>query len=320
MEHLHSVWTWIGFTLFLIIALSIDTLVIGRYRARQAETWRTALFWTLFWICTALIFNYLLWCYLYTITDANSANQYALNFLTAWLVEKSLSLDNLFVIYLIFQYFDIPANLQHRVLSYGLWGAVIMRLVMILGGIWLIAKFHWLLYVMGAFLVYTGLRIVLFEEKKKVFTDSIIYRLCKKIFKFTHEFSGQQFFVKKKNSLYATPLFMALVFVEFSDLIFACDSIPAVFAITRDPFIVWSSNIFAILGLRAMYFLLARLVNELEMIKYGIAMILMFVGVKMLIEPWFEIPTNTSLGVIISTIMIFTLLSLWMNQQQVNKK
>ncbi|HTM64560.1 MAG TPA: TerC/Alx family metal homeostasis membrane protein [Gammaproteobacteria bacterium] len=309
MEYFSSAWMWIGFSTFLVIALTVDTVLIGKYRARTVETWRAALFWTLLWITCALIFNVLIWIYARSIMDTSSANKLALNFFTAYLIEKSLSLDNLFVFYLVFQHFHIAHRHQHRVLSYGIWGAVIMRLAIILAGIWLISQFHWLLYVMGAILVFTGIKILLMKEKHKDLDEALILKLTKKVFRVTNEIVNEHFFVYKNKLLYATPLFVALVFIEFSDLIFAIDSIPAVFAITQDPFIVWTSNIFAILGLRAMYFLLARMVEDLRLLKYGIALILVFVGVKMLIEPWINIPIGMSLGVIAFIILTFSVLS-----------
>lgn len=316
MESLSSAWMWIGFSLFLVFALTIDTVVIGKYRTRGQETWRAALFWTLFWIACALTFNLILWLYLHSVTDPGTANLLSLHFLTAYLVEKSLSIDNLFVFYLVFKHFQINAQHQHRVLSYGIWGAVIMRLIIILVGIWLISRFHWLLYVMGAFLLFTGIKIMFAKEEEKDLSETLILKLAKKLFRVTHEFDGEHFFTRKKGLLYATPLLIAVIFIEFSDLIFAVDSIPAVLAITREPFIVWSSNIFAILGLRAMYFLLARMVEQLELLKYGIALILIYVGVKMLIEPWFKIPAGFSLLVIIATITTFSFVSIYMARRQ----
>jgi tellurite resistance protein TerC len=169
---------------------------------------------------------------------------------------------------------------------------------------------------MGAFLLLTGIKIMFAKEEEKDLSETLILKLCKKLFRVTHEFEGERFFVRKNHLLYATPLFIALIFIEFSDLVFAVDSIPAVFAITREPFIVWSSNIFAILGLRAMYFLLARMVEELDLLKYGIALILVYVGVKMLIEPWFKIPAGVSLGVIIFVILTFSLVSVGMARRR----
>src|SRR3990167_5451629 len=282
MEYFSSAWMWGGFSIFLVLALSIDTILVGKYRARSEETWRTALFWTFFWIACALVFNGFIWIYLYSVADIAVANLLALNFFTAYLIERSLSLDNLFVFYLIFRHFHIPTSLQHRVLSYGIWGAVIMRLAVILAGIWLITKFHWLLYVMGAFLVFTGIKIIFSDEDEKDLSETLILKVAKKLFRVTHEFSGEHFFIRKNKLLYATPIFSAMIFIEISDLIFAVDSIPAVFAITQDPFIVWTSNIFAILGLRALYFVLASMITRFHLLKYGIALILTFVGVKMM--------------------------------------
>jgi tellurite resistance protein TerC len=307
---------WVGFSAFLVIALTIDNLVIGKYRARSKETWRAALFWVSVWVSCALTFNIGLWAYLRTVVDTATANVMALNFFTAYLVEESLSIDNLFVFYLVFQHFRIPPQFQHRVLSYGIWGAVIMRLGIILAGLWLITHFHWLLYVMGAVLVLTGVKIMLMKDKEKDLSEALIIRLTQKLFRVTHDLDGEHFFVRKNKLLYATPLFIALIFIEFSDLVFAIDSIPAVFAITREPFIVWTSNIFAILGLRAMYFLLARMVEQLSMLKYGIALILVFVGTKMLIEPWWKIPPVISLSVIAFIIVSFSIISVRAVQQR----
>lgn len=316
MEQLSSTWMWIGFSIFLVIALSIDTFVLDKYRSRSANTWSQALFWTIFWITLALIFNFLLWLYYFHHASASVAHTQALLFFTAYIIEKSLSLDNLFVFYLVFQHFKIPVKYQHRVLAYGIWGAVIMRLSIILVGVWLVSRFHWLIYVMGAFLFFTGIKIIISSEKEKDLSETLIIKLSKKIFRVTHEFHEQNFFIRQNGLLYATPLFIALIMIEFSDLIFAVDSIPAVFAITRDPFIVWTSNIFAILGLRAMYFLLAKAVESLFLLKYGIALILVYVGAKMMLEPWFKIPAGASLCVIACIIIVFSIISIYVSRKQ----
>lgn len=314
MEYFSSAWMWIGFAMFLAVALSIDTFVLGKKSG--SPSWRKALFWTLCWVSCALTFNFLLWLYLYLNVGSATANLFALQFFTAYVIEKSLSVDNLFVFYMVFEHFKIAAKYQHRVLSYGIWGAVIMRLGVILVGIWLISKFHWLLYVMGAFLVFTGIKIILMKEKERDLSETLVLKLAKKVFRVTHEHAGHHFFVVKNKLLYATPLLIALIFVEVSDLVFAIDSIPAVFAITRDPFIVWTSNIFAILGLRAIYFLLAKMVEQLSLLKYGIALILVFVGVKMVTEPWIHIPAGASLCVIIFIILIFSVISMKCGKQR----
>jgi tellurite resistance protein TerC len=316
MELLTSAWMWIGFSIFLVIALTLDTVIIGRYRARSANTWRMALGWTIFWIVLAIIFNIFIWVFLREVDGPAVANTQALHFFTAYIVEKSLSLDNLFVFYMVFQHFRIPIKYQHRVLSYGIWGAVIMRLIIILAGIWLVTKFHWLIYVMGAFLFFTGIKIMVSKEEEKDLSETMVLKLSKKIFRVTHEFDEEKFFTRKNGLLYATPLFIALILIEFSDLIFAVDSIPAVFAISREPFIVWTSNIFAILGLRAMYFLLAKMVDTLTLLKYGIALILVYVGMKMMAEPLIKIPAGYSLCVIAAIIIIFSILSVRESRQQ----
>lgn len=309
MGDITNVWLWTGFSIFLLIALSIDTFLLQEKHVRSQESMRAILYWTLGWVSLAFLFNGLLWLYLYCTADLVIANQKALEFLTGYLIEKSLSVDNLFVFYIVFHHFRIPARLQQRVLSYGIWGAIIMRLLLILLGVWIVKQFHWMLYLMGLVLFFTGIKIMFVEEKEKDLAETWIIKAIKRVMRVTHEFHENHFFIRKNGLLFATPLFVALIFVEISDLVFAMDSIPAIFAITRDPFIVWTSNIFAILGLRALYFLLAGMVNRLTFLKYGIALILVFVGFKMVSEPWFKIPTSASLGIIAAILLIFAIIS-----------
>jgi tellurite resistance protein TerC len=309
MDNLTNIWIWLGFSLFLVIALSIDFLVLGEKHARAQDSMWAILYWTLGWVVLALLFNSALWLYLNYSASPAFANQKALEFLTGYLIEKSLSIDNLFVFYMVFQQFHIPIAYQQRIFAYGIWGAIIMRLLLILLGTWLVHRFHWLLYIMGAFLLLTGIKMLFFKEQEKDVTENLFVQLLKKFLRVTNEIKDNHFFVRKKGLLYVTPLFIALLLIEFSDLIFAFDSIPAIFAITTDPFIVWSSNIFAILGLRALYFLLAGLIGRFHLLKYGIALILVFVGLKMVIEPWLQIPVLISLGAIISILMLFAWLS-----------
>lgn len=309
MGDITNIWIWVGFSLFLLIALGIDTFFLQEKHIRSQGSMRAIMYWTLAWVSLALLFNVLLWLYLYCTTDIVIANQKALEFFTGYLIEKSLSVDNLFVFYIVFHHFRIPMHLQQRVLSYGIWGAIIMRLILILLGVWIVKQFHWILYLMGVVLFLTGLKIMFVEEKEKDLTETWIIKGIKRVLRVTSEFHENHFFIYKNGLLFATPLFVALIFVEISDLIFAMDSIPAIFAITRDPFIVWSSNIFAILGLRALYFLLAGMVNRLEFLKYGIALILIFVGFKMVSEPWFSIPIGASLGIIAAILLIFAIIS-----------
>jgi len=309
MQQVANIWIWVGFTLFLIIALSFDTFIITRYRDRHRNTIQTALGWTLFWVMLALSFNLLLWFYLRRTTDTVFANARAIEFFTGYLIEKSLSVDNLFAFYMVFEHFRIPVKYQQRVFSYGIWGAIILRLVFILIGSWLLGMFHWLIYVMGAFLLLTGIKMFFVSENEKDLTETFVLRLSKRIFRVTSEFDKEHFFILKNKLYYATPLFIALIFIEFSDVVFAFDSIPAIFAITRDPFIIWSSNIFAILGLRSLYFVLAQMIDKFTLLKHGIALILVFIGTKMMLEPWLHISVGVSLSVIISIIIVFSILS-----------
>jgi tellurite resistance protein TerC len=303
-------WFWVGFSIFVVFALSIDTFFIGRKRASPHESMRAALSWTFIWVSCALIFNGVLWCYVYHYYDTALANKKALEFFAGYLLEESLSIDNLFAFYLVFQQLRIPRQYQHRVFSIGIWSAIIFRLIFILLGVWLISKFHWLLYVMGFFLFLTGVKMFFSGEKEKDLADMWVIKITKRLFRVTHEIHGQHLFIRKKGLLYATPLFVALVFIELTDIIFAFDSIPAIFAVTRDPFIVWTSNIFAILGLRTLYFVLSGMAERLRFLKYGIALILIFIGLKMLIVPWIHIPVGVSLGVIAGILLSFTLISL----------
>jgi len=296
-----SPWIWVGFTIFLIIALTVDTWLVTRAKKPSPNLIRAAIKWTLFWISAALVFNVIVWFYL--------GHTKALEFFTGYLIEKSLSVDNLFVFYMVFKQFRIPQEYQHRIFSYGIWGAVIMRLLVILAGTALVQNFHWLLYVMGVFLLLTGVKIFFSKDEEKDLADTLAIKIFKKFMRVTSEFDGHHFVIRKEGLLYATPLLVALFFIESSDLIFALDSIPAIFAITTDPFIVWTSNIFAILGLRALYFLLSGMITKFRLLKYGIALILIFVGVKMVIEPWVHVPVIVSLSVIISILVSFAALS-----------
>jgi tellurite resistance protein TerC len=256
--------------------------------AKPHESIRAAASWTIFWIVLALLFTVILWIY---------SPEKALAFFTGYLIEKSLSFDNLFVFYVIFKHFQIPLASQQRIFAYGIWGAIVMRLILILLGTWLVSHFHWVLYLMGVFLLLTGLKMLMTIEKEKNFADNFMVKCAKRYFRLT-------------------PFFIVLILIEVSDLIFAIDSIPAIFAITTDPFIVWASNIFAILGLRAMYFMLSGALLRFHLLKYGIALILVFVGVKMVIEPWVYISVGLSLTVIIGILLLFTLMSFMQNRRQ----
>ncbi len=296
---------WLGFSLFLLLALSMDAFLLKK-NGRTHTSVRTAIKWSLVWVAAALTFNALLWLYLYHYFDLALANRKALDFFTGYLIEKSLSIDNLFAFYILFQQFQIPPAYQQRIFSYGIWGAIIFRLILILLGSWLITEFHWVLFLMGAFLLVTGIKMLRASAETTDLYASKTFLFLQKKFRFSKELAGEKFFIRKNNLLYMTPLFLAVIFIEITDIVFAFDSIPAIFAITTDPFIVWSSNIFAILGLRALYFVLAGMVERFYLLKYGIALILIFIGIKMLLEPWLSIPVGISLAIIASILISFS--------------
>ena len=248
------------------------------------------------------------------------ANEKALEFLTGYLIEKSLSIDNVFVILMIFSYFSISAEYQRRVLIYGVLGAIFMRLILIVLGVWIVNQFHWVLYLFGILMLITGVRMLFFAEQVPNLEDNPFLRWMRQHLRITNELRGERFFTIHNQLWYVTPLFLVLVLVELSDLIFAVDSIPAVFAITNDPFIIFTSNIFAILGLRALYFLLVNIHNRFHLLKYGIAFILIFVGFKMLIAPWFKIPIFIALGLVLMTLIFCIILSIYHTLVSAKKK
>jgi len=309
---------WVTFFGFVSIMLYVDLFLLGAKKAHCVST-KEALSWTLVWISLALLFNFLFWAYLKHTVGITIANQKAIEFFTGYLIEKSLSVDNIFVILMIFNFFAIPAEYQRRVLTFGVIGAIIMRLILILLGIWLVSLFDWILYIFGAFLLMTGIKMFIFAEHKPDLSTNPILMWLRNHLRITHNLHEERFYLIQKGLLYVTPLFIALIFVEISDLIFAVDSIPAIFAVTHDPFIVFTSNIFAILGLRALYFLFAHMNNRFSLLKYGLAFILTFIGIKMLIVHWIKIPTLIGLGVIVLTLLICILLSMCREKLQKNK-
>ena len=227
-----------------------------------------------------------------------------------YLIEQSLSVDNMFVFVMIFSYFAVPPELQRRVLLYGVLGAIVMRAGMILAGVWLVREFAWILYVFGAFLIVTGIKMLVFAEHKPDLEKNPLLRWLRAHMRITPAFHDEKFFVRINGVRWATPMFLVLVMIEVSDLVFAVDSIPAIFAVTTDPFIVFTSNIFAIMGLRALYFLLADMADRFHLLKYGLALVLVFIGGKMLVAPWFHIPVQWSLAIVGSVILVSILLSL----------
>jgi tellurite resistance protein TerC len=293
-------WVWVAFNAFILTLLILDLGVF--HRKAKVLSVREALIGSAGWISLALAFNGLLW-YLLGTTPA-------LEFLTGYLIELSLSVDNLFVFLAIFTFFDVKPQHQHRVLFWGIIGAVVLRISLILAGVALIERFHWMVPVMGAFLVFTGIRLVKTGEEHVDFDKNFLVRLMRKIMPTTSSMESGKFWVRENGKLVATPLLLVLVVVDFMDVIFALDSVPAILAITRDPFLVYSSNTFAILGLRAMYFAIAGMMRMFAYLKYGLSAILVFVGFKMLLHAYFHVPVHVSLGVVVSILAISVIASI----------
>ncbi len=300
---------WGGFAVVVAIMLAIDLLLQGR-RGAHAMTMKQAAAWSLVWVTLSLLFNAAFWWYLVQTQGREVADPQALAFLTGYLIEKSLAVDNVFVWLMLFSYFSVPAALQRRVLVYGVLGAIVLRTVMIFTGSWLISQFDWILYIFGAFLLFTGVKMALAHEDESGIGDKPLVRWLRGHLRMI---DNEHFFVRKNGLLYATPLMLVLILVELSDVIFAVDSIPAIFAVTTDPFIVLTSNLFAILGLRAMYFLLAGVAERFSMLKYGLAVILVFIGIKMLIVDFYHIPIAVSLGVVFGILVITFIINAWVN-------
>ncbi|MCM8611264.1 TerC family protein [Accumulibacter sp.] len=300
---------WAGFIVFVLGMLALDLFVLGGNRARRVAV-REALAWVIAWFCLALSFAGLLWWYLNGTQGAEVAQRKTLEFLTGYLIEQSLSIDNMFVFVMIFSYFAVPPELQRRVLLYGVLGAIVMRAGMILAGVWLVTEFAWVLYVFGAFLVITGIKMLIFAEHDPDLEKNPLLRWLRGHLRITPGFHGESFFVRQNGIVWATPMFLVLVLIEASDLVFAVDSIPAIFAVTTDPFIVFTSNIFAIMGLRALYFLLADMADRFHLLKYGLALVLVFIGGKMLAAPWFHMPIQWSLAIVAGTILVSVVASL----------
>ena len=306
---------WSGFLVFIIVMLALDLFVFGGRKAHRVAV-KEALAWVIAWICLALAFAGLLWWYLNSTLGAEIAQRKTLEFLAGYLIEQSLSVDNMFVFVMIFGYFAVPPELQRRVLLFGVLGAIVMRAGMIFGGVWLVTQFAWLLYVFGAFLVITGVKMLVFAESEPDLEKNPLLRWLRGHLHITSDFHGESFFVRSDGVLWATPMFLVLVLIEASDVVFAVDSIPAIFAVTTDPFIVFTSNIFAIMGLRALYFLLADMADRFHLLKYGLAIVLVFIGGKMLIAPWFHIPIQWSLLIVGAIIALSVALSLVMSRRK----
>lgn len=309
MQSIGTWWMWGGFGLFVMAMLSIDMFALGRKGAHKVGA-KEALIWSLIWLSLALLFGGALWAWLDHTSGRALADAKVMEYLTGYLLEKTLAMDNIFVLVMLFSYFAVPIEYQKRVLVYGVFGAIVLRALMILLGAWLIAQFHWVLYIFGVFLLITGIKMFVFADHEPDLSQNPLLRWLRKHVRITDIYHGDKFWIVENGVRWFTPMFLVLVLVEFSDVIFAMDSIPAIFAITSDPFIVFTSNIFAILGLRALYFLLADMADRFHLLKYGLAMVLIFVGTKMLIVEWIKIPVAVSLGVVIAVLGTSVLLSL----------
>ncbi len=305
---------WGGFAVVVAIMLAIDLLLQGR-RGSHSMTMKQAAGWSILWVTLSLLFNAAFWWYLVQTQGRAVADPQALAFLTGYLIEKALAVDNVFVWLMLFSYFAVPPALQRRVLVYGVLGAIVLRTIMIFAGSWLISQFDWLVYVFGAFLLFTGVKMALAKEDDSGIGDKPLVRWIRSHLRMTDKIESERFFTRKNGVLFATPLLLVLILVELSDVIFAVDSIPAIFAVTTDPFIVLTSNLFAILGLRAMYFLLAGVAERFSMLKYGLSVILVFIGVKMLIVDFYHIPVAISLGVVGGILAVTLLINAWVNRQ-----
>ncbi|MES0873728.1 TerC family protein [Sinimarinibacterium thermocellulolyticum] len=305
---------WTLFTIFVVVALAVDFFALNRQGAHKVSM-REAAIWTLIWIAVSFVFVALLWWELGGSGDDAAAralaNDKALEFITGYLVEKALAVDNIFVFLMVFTYFAVPAEFQKRVLMIGILGALLLRAVLILIGAWLIAKFHWILYVFGAFLVFTGIKMWWAAGQEPDLEDNPALKWIKRRMRIAPGYDGEKFFTRIDGARVATPLLVVVVLIGIVDVIFAVDSIPAIFAITLDPFIVLTSNVFAILGLRAMYFLLASVHERFHLLSYGLAIVLVLIGGKMLLIDLYKIPVAWSLGATVLVLGVTMLLSVY---------
>ncbi|UJW80490.1 TerC family protein [Hydrogenophaga sp. SL48] len=304
METIAPLWLWIVFVAFVLGALFVDFVLLKKQGAHEVGV-KQALNWSLVWVGLSFVFNALFWWAVKDSTGSSAlANEKSLEFLTGYLIEKSLAVDNIFVFLLIFSYFSVPPAYQKRVLMIGIVGAIVLRTGMILVGGWLLAEFHWILYVFGAFLILTGVKMWWAAGQEPDLNDNPALRLLRRLMPVSKHYDGEKFWTVENGKKIATPLMMVIAMVALTDVIFAVDSIPAIFAITSDPFIVLTSNVFAILGLRAMFFLLQAAASRFHLLNYGLAVILVFIGSKMVLIDVFKIPVAVSLGVVIGILAI----------------
>jgi tellurite resistance protein TerC len=306
-----TIWLWIGFNVFVLLMLALDLGVF--HRNSHAVSTKEAATWSVVWIGLAMLFNIGIYWFWDVIApqSAYTNGEASLAFFTGYLIEKSLSVDNIFVFVLIFTYFAVPAAYQHRVLFWGILGALLMRGALIAVGATPLKEFHWIIYIFGAFLIFTGLKMALHRNEEVHPENNPLIKLLRRIMPVTEQYEGERFFLRRAGRLMATPLFLVLLMVESTDLVFAVDSIPAIFAVTNDPFIVYTSNVFAILGLRSLYFLLANVMDKFQYLKMGLAVVLTFVGIKMVMVDLYKIPVGVSLAVIAGILAVSVLASLW---------
>ena len=309
METVAPLWLWLTFGVIVLTSLFIDFVVLKKQGAHDIGV-KEALNWSIIWIALSFVFNGLFWWAVKDSTGSTElANTKSLEFLTGYLIEKSLAVDNIFVFLMIFTYFAVPSPFQKRVLMIGIVGAIVLRTVMILAGGWLMAEFHWVLYVFGAFLVLTGIKMWWAAGKEPDLNTNPALKLLRKYMQISKNYDGEKFWTIENGKKIATPLFMVICLIALTDVIFAVDSIPAIFAITSDPFIVLTSNVFAILGLRAMYFLLAAVADKFHLLNFGLAVILVFIGTKMCLIDIYKIPVSISLAVVIGILILTMVLS-----------
>jgi tellurite resistance protein TerC len=309
MQTIAPLWLWATFFGIVLVSLLVDFVVLKKQGAHDIGV-KEAFYWSMIWIVLSFLFNGLFWWAVKDSTGSTEiANTKSLEFLTGYLIEKSLAVDNIFVFLMIFTYFSVPTEFQKRVLMIGIIGAIVLRTVMILVGAWLLAEFHWILYVFGAFLILTGVKMWWAAGKEPGLDDNPALKLLRKLVPVSKNYDGENFWTVENGRKIATPLFMVICLIALTDVIFAVDSIPAIFAITSDPFIVLTSNVFAILGLRAMYFLLAAVANKFHLLNYGLAVVLMFIGTKMCLVDVYKIPVLFSLGVVVGILALTMLLS-----------
>ncbi len=302
---MHANWIfWVAFNVFVLLMLALDLGVF--HRTKHVVQLREAIAWTLLWITLAGIFAVFIYFFGHTLVGSHTRpnSQLSLEFVTGYLIEQSLSVDNLFIFLLIFRYFAVPAEFQHEVLVWGVVGALIMRAIFIAAGVTLLNRFHWIVYVFGAILIYSGIKLFRQHGAEIHPETNPLLRLFRKLFRVTNDYEGGKFFVRRNALTYATPLALVLIVVETTDLLFAVDSIPAVLAVTREPFIVYTSNVFAIMGLRSLYFALAGMIEAFHFLHYGLSLILIFIGVKMLASHYIDIPIGVALGTVVGVLLI----------------